>query len=186
MAKRTRNIPYHLLRGGDRIDCDVRGIFPVTTRIVTCGGLGHLFDYSRATHTAMVYEAHGQFFCLEMQLRGIRMISLEEYVNKWDFRIIQFARSRAYDTWEARESLMWDASLLIRRGIEYDIKGVLSFVGKRIKDNGERHYCSEMYYVLTRDWLEKAGYPYPDSFEKRVSPWDLQKWTVGWDIVHKY
>ncbi len=186
MAAITRAVPEGL-RTGDRIDCDVRGIMPIFTRLFSCGGIAHAFDHSRATHTGMVVIWQGKAFVLEMTGRGIAFHSFAEaYLDRWDARIIQFVRHPAFDDASARAELEVHASAALGEHVRYDFPGIFGFVDKRIKDDPKRDYCSEMYYQMTRDRLVTFGSPYSSRFEERVSPYDLQRCAGPWQVFYRY
>lgn len=186
MARITRMIPDDL-RTGDRIDADVRGLFPIGTRLFSCGGIGHMFDYSRATHTAMVVVWQGRPFVLEQTREGPVFHSFAEaYLDRWDARIIQFVRHPVYDNAAMRAELEALAAVVLHEDRDYDLPGVFGFVNHRIKDDPKRDYCSELFYQLTGWHVSAFGTPYPARYSIRVSPYGLQRWAGGWRVFYKY
>lgn len=147
--------PYPSLRAGDMVCCDVRGVFPCITRVVT-GGWRHLFDHDWSTHTGMLVQMGGQLFVVEMGGKGVDLNSLEVEYQKWDRRIICFRRLVGITT-AKRNQIEAKLGEVLRRGTEYDYAGILGYVFQRVKQNRKRYYCSEMVYAVTHG-LETPEY----------------------------
>lgn len=166
---------YEALRSCDMVVCAGRSPFAGITRLVTAG-VSKFLDHSVAVHTGIVFELEGQKLIAEMQPKGLKLNSLERYAKidkrRW---VIGIRRNYAFDAEERRTEVQRRIALDLRRTLEYDYKGLLEFVSKRIKDNKKRAYCSEYYYQLTKDIVK-----YPDTFRVKVSPRDLQLVGAGY------
>jgi hypothetical protein len=119
----------------------------------------------------MVIDLYGQKVIAEMTGRGLSIDPLSYYIKNtkrnW---IVGVKRHKVYD-YETTRLLAQERVIVdFRRTIEYDYKGLLTFVFKRINDNHKRAYCSEYYYQQTI----KDGIDYPSKFKAKVSPADLQ------------
>ena len=160
---------YDNLRTMDMIVCAGKSPFAVLTRIVTVG-LRYAFNYGIAVHTGMVFNMDGQKLVAEMQPKGLEINSLEKY-NKVGGRrwVINIRRHPVFHSEWLRVSAQQKIALDLRRRLQYDYKGLFEFVSKRIKDNKKRAYCSEYYYQLTKEHIT-----YPNDYDVKVSPHDLQ------------
>jgi hypothetical protein len=169
-VKRRYYYPYPLMQPGDILCVDSSGIFQSITRAVTGGSVRRAFDHSISTHTAMAVPIGNQLFAGEMinsRRNPVQISSFEvKYQSKRE-RIMAIRRVPGL-TDEDRAKIINDFAELLRRGTEYDYRGLLEFVDKRVKDNKKRLYCSEMAYVLTRKLAT-----YNKSYEVKVSPQDL-------------
>lgn len=169
--KRHVEYPYPELRAGDIVCCDTRGMFPVLTRIFTGGGMKHAFDHTVSTHTGIIIPIGKQLFVGEMERKGVTLSSLETKYQKRRERIICFRRV-PHLTSHGRQIITEEFAELYRRSMEYDFKGLLEFVSRRVKDSKHRMYCSEMVYILTRPHMP-AGRKYPPALDVKVSPQTL-------------
>lgn len=158
-------IDYKLLHTGDMVCCGAHSLFAMTIRIVT-RGFKYAFDKFTSTHTGMVVDWACEKFIAEMGGRGIELNPFSEY-GKWNKWIICIRQPNLSLSDESM--LLHEVSHDYRNTIEYDFKGLLEFVFKRVKDDPKRMYCSEYYYERTKMFKH-----YPLSFAKKVSPWDLQ------------
>ena len=166
---------YPILRSCDMVVCAGKSPFATVTRIVT-SGWKHFFDRKIAVHTGIIFELEGQKLIAEMQPKGLELNSMERYAKPGGRRwVIAIRRNPAFDSDYSRTTVQETIALDLRRTLEYDYKGLLEFVSKRIKDNKKRAYCSEYYYQLTKDFVG-----YPESFDTKVSPYDLQKIGAGY------
>ena len=179
MARKYRTVyPYKDLRAGDMVCCDVRGIFPVITRIVT-GGWRNAINHDWSTHTGMLVQMGGQLFIQEMTGRGVEVSSLEVEYQRWDQRVICFRRMVGVDD-AKRAVLEQRLGELVRRGEEYDYKGVLAYVFDRVKENPKRNYCSEMVYAVSRDFVTPL---YAGALADKPSPQAMMcapQWETVW------
>lgn len=169
--------PYEILRAGDMVCVDARGIFPVLTRIVTGGGIRHALDHSVSTHTGMLVQMGGQLFVQEMDRSGVAINSLEVRYQRWDYRVICFRRMIGIDE-DKRALIERRLGEIYRRGVEYDFRGILSYIASRVRECPNRYYCSEMVYAVTRDMVV-----YSDDVAYRPSPQALmmcQQWETIW------
>jgi len=96
---------------------------------------GILRDKNAPNHSFFVTEDHGQFFATEETFSGLVENSLEKYTKKNDVTL--------------REKALEHLAEIRRRAAEesrYDWKGILSFlplIGKLIKQDPKRNWCSE-------------------------------------------
>jgi hypothetical protein len=84
------------------------------------------------------------------------MNSLEDRYRKWDYRVICFRRLVGI-TEAKRTAIEAKLGEILRRGVEYDYKGILAYVFDRVRQNRKRYYCSEMVYAVTHG-LETPEY----------------------------
>lgn len=165
-------INYPALRPMDLVLCAGKSPFAGITRVVTGGGWRSLFKRDIAVHVGMVIELHGQFLIAEMQAKGLELNSLERYSKAGKRRwVIEIKRSSIYDNADTRQRAQERVANDLRHTLDYDYKGLLTFVFKRVEDDKARAYCSEYYYQISKP----DGVPYSPAFERRVSPHDLQK-----------
>ena len=170
MKKRKVKFNYEKLRPLDMVVCAGKSPFAVVTRIVTAGRR-RAFDYDVSVHTGILVDFHGQLLVAEMTAQGLQINSLEKYNTVGGRRwVIAVRRHRAFDDTGLMEETQETIARDRRKTIEYDYKGLLEFVSKRVKDNKKRYYCSEYVYHATKF----AGVKYPTDFADMVSPFDLQ------------
>ena len=141
VAKRTNIIQYHLLKTGDVVNCGGKGLFAYVIRAFTAFKLRHK-SKKASTHTAYIVEIHGQKLIAEMLSNGLNLNSLEEYNGKRKRFIIDICRPSDL-TETGRRRIEEKTALDLRKGLEYDWKGDLAFVFKKIKDNPDKAFCSE-------------------------------------------
>lgn len=158
---------YQSLLTGDMVCCGAFGVFPSITRAVS-RGIKYVFDRDTAVHTGMAVDWDGQKFILEMGAKGIELNPFTKYIES-RLRWIILIRRPIPLTAEQRKKLLDDCVHDYRNSIEYDYKGLVSFVIKRVKENPSRKYCSEYYYSRLKEYM-----PFPNDYSVRVSPWDLQ------------
>lgn len=182
MKKLVYDFNYPELRVGDLVLCGSTSILASIIRFFSVGWKS-TFDYSKPSHVGVIVEANGQKFIAEMLKPGLEVNSLETYnkSNNPAF-ILDVRRNVIYDETKKRNRLnkmVWND---YRHMLDYDIKGLLEFVFKKIKDNKNKFYCSEYFYARTKE----DGINYPASFEKKVSPEDLNElkdWTsINWKL----
>jgi hypothetical protein len=113
-------------------------------------------DHEWSTHTGMLVQMGGQLFVVEMAGKGVELNSLEVEYQKWDRRVICFRRLVGI-TPEKQAAIEAKLGEVLRRGVEYDYKGILAYVFDRVKQNRKRYYCSEMVYAVTHG-LESPEY----------------------------
>ena len=133
MAYKKVKYPYADLCAGDVVCCDTRSFFSGLTRTFTGGGLRHFFDHNVSTHTGILFEVGGQLLIAEMNGRSNRLeVNTLERYNKWDLRVICIRRPIVRDEEAYQDSVQKEIGLLVRRGIEYDYKGLIEFVTARV------------------------------------------------------
>lgn len=181
MKKPTFDFNYPELRTGDLVLCGSTSLLAAAIRFFSVGWK-ETFNYSKTSHVGVIVEANGQKFIAEMLGPGLEINSLETYNKKNNPAfILDIRRNVKYDDAKKRNRLnkvVWND---YRHMLDYDIKGLLEFIFKKVKDNKNKFYCSEYFYARTKE----DGIEYPENFEKMVSPDDLSKlkdWTsIDWE-----
>jgi len=166
---------YSKLRTGDMVVCGGTGPAAAVIRSVTAGWR-RWNDKSVAVHTGIIVRWAGQYFVAEMLGRGITLSPPSRYEGKKRRYIIGIRRNHAYDSTTARGILNKRIAKLYRNSLEYDFKGILSYVFENCQENPNRYYCSELFKAATPE------VSYPEEFDKQVSPFDLQH-VVGWKWI---
>ncbi len=149
-----------MLKTGDMVVCGGRGPFAMTTRIVTAG-FKNAFNKKVPVHTGVVLMLEGHALIVEMTGKGLVLSSFEKYRRskfRWVMHIKRPPLSKNYRI-KARHQIVED----LAETIEYDFKGLLEFVFKKVKDSKKKNYCSEYYYELT-----KEGMTYPEKVGREV------------------
>lgn len=159
-----------MLQVGDWVCCGGLGLFPAITRAVTGGGLRAIRDRSISTHTGILFAIGKQLLVAEMCAQGIEVNSLEVKYRRWNERVLCFRRPRVRDEMEYHAAVQDGIGELVRRGMEYDYKGLLEFVTRRVKDSRSRMYCSELVYTFSADHMRE---PFPADYDRCVSPEQL-------------
>lgn len=160
-------ILYDNLKAGDIVFTGGRTPFSSLIRWFT-GGKGGSVNRT-ATHVGILLDVHGQLLMAEMIGSGLSISSLEEYRKSKRRFLITVGRVACMNSshvHQLQRTIAYDR----RRTIDYDVRGVLSFVaGKEVP---EKFYCSEYVYHLLRTVgcapVRKAG-------TKTVSPEELHK-----------
>lgn len=178
MSKKKLKINYLNLRPMDLVftsSCDpiamvIRGV---------SAGWRNIFNRDIANHCGIVIELHGQLMIAEMLCRkGLDLESLNKYSTRMN-RIVSVRRHYAYNSSLVRDAAQRRIALDLRYTLDYDRKGIMSFVVGRIEDDPKKYYCSEYVYMQTA----ADGITYPDSFATRVTPYDLQQINNGYTEV---
>jgi len=178
--KQKFKINYEVLQPMDLVLTSTSGIKSVFVRGVTTGGK-NMFNKKLATHCGLVINIHDQLLMVEMIGRGINIVSLNDYTNRKKY-IVAVRRHYIYIDKYIREIAQKRIALDLRYSLDYDFKGIYSFVNSRVEDDVKRYYCSEYCYMQTA----ADGIKYPDSFADKVSPYDLQVVSNGFrDIDFK-
>lgn len=173
-------INYDALQAGDMVHCAGRSPFAMITRIVTSGWKNKL-NHNISVHTGIIINIHGQKFISEMQASGLEFNDLERYNKEGGRRwIIDVTRNDLLNSSYNQIKIQQQMALDRRRTIEYDFKGLVEFVIKKVKDDKSKNYCSEYVYYLTRKTIDCE---YPDKYKIKVSPRDLQLNSPGWESI---
>ena len=174
MSRQTCVWPYDQLRIGDWVCCGGDGFFPAITRVVTGDKSKSIIkrwrDRSVSTHTGLLFGIGRQLLVAEMTAPRIVISSLEVQYRERGRRVICFRRPVVKNVDAYRTAVQEAVGELYRRGEEYDYKGLLEFVSRRVKDSSGRMYCSEMVYTIARDHV---SIPFPVAYGVKVSPQDL-------------
>ncbi len=172
---------YPKLRVGDMVLCGSYSPLAATIRAVSAG-VSNIFDLTIPNHVGIIVEVEGQKLIAEMLGKGLCINSLEDY-NKGGIRpfIVDIKRHNAYKLAAARKRLNAAIFNDFRHSLDYDFKGLLEFVSKRVKDAKGRYYCSEYFVHQTKI----DGIIYPDKFDIKVSPFNLYKCADWTSIEYK-
>lgn len=170
MSKQTCAWPYADLRTGDWVCCGGDGLLAGMIRFVTAGRWKGVKNRNVSTHTGILIRLGQQLLVAEMTAPRIVISSLEVQYRERGRRIICFRRPIVKDVEAYRTAVQDGVGEMYRRGVEYDFKGLLEFVSKRVKDSGKRMYCSEMVYILSKDHVVE---PFAEKLSVKVSPEDL-------------
>ena len=165
-------IDYQALRPMDLVLTGRRGPWAAVIKIVTAG-IKSWNNKKIPVHCGLVMEIHGQLVLVEMTATGITVTSLKDYTGKIDY-ITRILRHEVYNDLCLRNGAMARISLDIRYALDYDFKGMFGFVFKRVKHDRKKCYCSEYCWA---QW-KKDGVMFPAEYEKRVSPFDLERWGL--------
>ena len=126
-------------------------------------------------HVDIVCDMYGQRLTVGMGPQGIEIVTPMEPPRKRVPLLVR--RHPVYDSKAVRTALARRLMYDMRLSLEYDFKGVMSFVMESVKENRKRFYCSEHFVYQTRQ--DKVRYP--RNYYDRVSPWQLQTDTdSGW------
>jgi len=155
-------IDYSKLRSGDIVMTGGGGIFAALIRFFTAKGIR---KSKAVTHVGILVDFNGQLLLAEMKKEGLSISSLEEYNSEYkyivnigrcfnmnDDKIIALDRIIAYDR---------------RKTLDYDWKGILSFV-TGTTGSKNKYYCSEYIAHLLR-CVEIRFWPE----ERNISPEDI-------------
>jgi hypothetical protein len=172
-------INYKELRIGDMVLCGSYAPTGAIIRAVT-GGWRRTFDLTIPVHTGIIVDADGQKLIAEMLGKGLSINSLEQYNKGGAHRfIVDIKRSVIYNNEKNRMRLNAAVFNDVRHTLDYDFKGLLEFVFKRVKGSKGRFYCSEYLVHQTKE----DGVPYPTRFDTKVSPLDLDK-MLNWKSIN--
>jgi hypothetical protein len=131
----------------------------------TTRGIRHTFDGSTASHVLMVCEHHGLLYGMEMTWPKIRRVDLND-IGHICF-IAKHPQLDLADMSDRANHWLWESH---SRRVKYDLKGLTEFWGIG-DDCKKKMYCSEMY----REMLKHLKMAYPKHWDKKVSPWDVQR-----------
>jgi hypothetical protein len=106
---------------------------------------GEIFNTSIATHVGMLISIKNKLFIAEMLPEGLRINSMKKYFKIGLFapKIVAIKRNHVYYDDKIRRL---HAKMIVSDYFEtlnYDFKGVLSYVWDDIKERPEDFYCSE-------------------------------------------
>jgi len=177
----TNGVKYWNLRPIDLVLTTGKGIVPNTIKRFSGGE----DDPNCATHAAIVVEFHGQLLLMEMlgKKGGISLSPFERYLNNNKRWIVGVRRLKNFID---MERIQMDIALDYRKQLKYPFKDLLMFtdwfIFRNVKNDKQEPYCSEYYVEKTWSFTD-----YPDEFWNKVSPRDLQKsnlfYDLDWEIV---
>jgi len=167
-------INYSVLKTGDVVICGGVGPIGYFVRMFTAG-FKKRHDSKVSTHTAIVVEFHGQKLIAEMKgtTGKIELSSLEEYlINRRRFiiDIRRFLNMEDHDRQMIAEQIAYD----LRKGLEYDYKGLAEFIFKKAEDDKNKNYCSEYFYALTDACDKFYTEAQRTKFNRKISPLNIQ------------
>ena len=164
-----KRINYNILKPGYIIGTTMT-VHPMAmiTKITTAG-IKNIFNPNISTHCLAVCSSHGLLYGVEMAWPIIRMVGLNEYEHGTLGNHIVFVAKIPDDYTDAANLFLKESHFY---GIKYDILGLLEFWGLA-QDSKKKLYCSE----LIREMNKKIGLPYPEVWDEKVSPLDLQRQT---------
>lgn len=178
MSKIITKFNYPVLRTGDMVLFCSSSFVAMIIRCFS-SGWHNWNNYNIPNHVGQIVEVEGQKLVAEMLSNGLNVRSLEFYNKKkersWP-KVIK--RNPVYDNEDSRKALNARIFKDLRYTLDYDFKGLLEFVIKRVNDDKSRAYCSEYFYQQTK----QDGVIYPASFETKVSPYDLDMLS-NWVVV---
>ena len=160
-------IKYESLRSGDIVFTGGHSPLAAAIRFVTHGSVRGAS--STPTHVGIIIDFHDQKLLAEMQADGLRISSLEEYLESRRKFIVAIGRIHSM-TKSRSISVCRMIALDRRKTIEYDFAGIASFVSG-IEDSDKKYYCSE--YVISL--LIRAGINIICKNDEKYSPYDIIK-----------
>ena len=140
--KKKLEINYLKLRPCDVVVTGGVGLFGYAIRAVTGGWKKRRKRHEIATHVGIVVEFHGQLFIAEMLGKGLKINPLSRYTGKTKRFILEVSRLRNITAGQKRE-IQQRIAIDRRYGLEYDWRGVFSFLNRKIKHSEKKYFCSE-------------------------------------------
>ena len=159
-------INYGNLQPLDIVCCGGKGLIAGVIRLATGN---RLFDKSVSTHTGMVFDVRGQKMIAEATPKGLKLNSLEEYY-KTDRRFIVGVFRSENVPLDMRICAEDAVAVDLRRTIDYDYTGDISFVIEKVKEAKDKVFCSEYVQQIYRKYLR---YPFQISRNGLSSPQDI-------------
>ena len=168
-------LDYDKLKPGMILGVTSMSPFAITTRITTAG-MHNAFNLKIATHIAIVCQEHGLYYIMEMATPKIRERDINEYDSGclWSNRIV-FA-AYPFQPWDIVSQKDANDFLLEshRIGVQYNIEELFEFWGIDLPEDHSKIICSD----LARNMMRVLKLPYPIEWDKKVSPWDIQKFFI--------
>ena len=149
-------IKYKNLQSGDVVCCGGHGIIAGVIRWATDH---RMFDPSVSTHTGIIIDLNGQKMIAEATPRGLKLNSLEEYIGNRKRFILGIYRKKGFGV-EVGIAMDKDISLDLRRTIDYDYKGDVSFLITKLGNDPDKVFCSEyvaLKYIHFVKWMFKTS-----------------------------
>lgn len=132
----------------------------------TTAGMCNAFNPGIASHVLMVVNVHDLLYGVEMSWPKIRMVGLN------DIGRIAFCESVIpdynYDLQHRCNKWLLKSHEI---GVKYDLKELLKFWKIKAFDDPRKLVCSGLY----REMCRGCGIPYPNRWNDRVSPYDVQR-----------
>jgi hypothetical protein len=145
-------INYKNLQSLDIVCCGGKGLIAGVIRLATGN---RLFDKRVSTHTGMVFDVHGQKMIAEATPKGLKLNSLEEYYKSSRRFIVGVFRSESVPL-DMKICAEKAVAVDLRKTIEYDYTGDLSFVIKRVGHDEDKVFCSEYVQQIYSKYLRYA------------------------------
>jgi hypothetical protein len=145
------------------------GLFSTAIRWVTAR---KLFDLSIATHVGMLISIKGIYFVAEMVESGLKINSLQKYMNNGLLgqRIVAVRRNPIYDNKNLRMFTAMDVVNDCKKTYGYDWASCASYITKLVKDNPGKYYCSE--YI--GHYAKRDGGEIIKNKGARITPFEIQ------------
>lgn len=174
-ANKYTEINYGALKTGDTVICGGRGPIAYFVKLFSAGfRKRHKKDV--ASHVGIVIDFHGQKLIVEMLgTEGhICLGSLEEYLKNKKRSIIDIRRFINMEDFD-RRLIEQQAAYDIRKGLEYDYRGIAEFLFKKVDDDKSKAYCSELWYEYMKNIGKFFTKAQRTKFNKKISPEDINQ-----------
>lgn len=160
----VKKVNYEALKGLDVVFTGGKGFLPAIIREVETGEN----KYNIPTHVGLIIDVHGQKLLVEAVKEGVRINTLKDYLGKKRKWIICIKRHEQL-TDDKRELGQKMLAEIVRKGIEYDTKGLFSFLFKFVKQDKNKYFCSELVATIYKYLGLYRGIP------EKTNPYDLYK-----------
>lgn len=144
-------IDYFKLKPCDVVITGGIGLFGYGIRLVTGGWKNRRKRNEIATHVGIIVEFHGQLFIAEMLGDGLQINPLSRYTTKKNRFILDVVRLRNMTAGQKRD-IQHRIALDRRYGLEYDWRGVFSFLNRKVKHSEKKYFCSEYVSFLLHEY----------------------------------
>jgi hypothetical protein len=109
---------------------------------------------SEWSHTAMILEVWGKIYILEMQRKGVELISYDEWVDKWGYEYVIFRNTKIFN----EKDLGVKALSIVGRKVKYDYFTFIfripyKLVTKKYRYMGEEIETKRMICSQLTGWL---------------------------------
>jgi hypothetical protein len=166
------DINYKNLRPLDIVLCT--SLYPLSNSIRwEEAGLNNIFNTNIVTHCGMLVDIGGFLFISEMVGR-LQINSLKRvYLNQGYFghRIVEIRRNSVFDDPKIRYDINQSIISDYFQTIDYDYKGVISYLLPFVHPDAKKYYCSE--YVEKK--CTEAGKPIIKNDKLYITPFQIQE-----------
>lgn len=167
--KKRIELDYSKLKPCDVVITGGVGLFGYAIRLVTGGWKNRRNRHEIATHVGIVVEFHGQLFVAEMLGGGLTINPLSRYTAKKTRFILDVVRLRGITAGQKRD-IQQRIAVDRRYGLEYDWRGVFSFLNRKVKHSEKKYFCSEYTSYLLHEYAGAIISRKPNM----ISPTDFQ------------